>query len=135
MVYEFKTRVKLFQTDAAGKLFFSNLFIIAHECYENYLHDNKIKISDIIAGKKFLIPVVHAEADYINPIYLDDLLLVKMDAKKIGDHSFTLNFDIKKQNGDVAANITTVHVTTGYSSGKSILLPENIKSIIGKLIS
>lgn len=135
MIYEYKTRVKLFQTDAAGKLFFSNLFIIAHECYENYFHENQMKISDILAGRKFLIPIVHAEADYISPIYIDENLLVMMDAKKVGDSSFTLNFNIKKENGDLAAIVITVHVTSGFSSGKSILMPEDIKSIISKLMS
>lgn len=134
-MYEYKTRVKLFQTDAAGKLFFSNLFIIAHECYENYFFDNQIKISDIISGKKFLIPIVHVEADYISPIFNDEHLLVVMVAEKIGSSSYTLNFNIKKQNGNQAARVTTVHVTTDYHSGKSISIPENVKSIISKLIS
>jgi len=132
-MYEYKTRVKLFQTDAAGKLFFSNLFIIAHECYENYFYDNQKKISDIITEKKFLIPIVHAEADYISPIYNDDCLLVMMDVEGIGKSSYTLNFNIKKQNGNQAAKVTTVHVTSDYHSGKSILIPEDIKSIINKL--
>ena len=134
-MYEYKTRVKLFQTDAAGKLFFSNLFIIAHECYENYFHDNQMKISDIIAEKKFLIPIVHAEADYIGPIYNDECLSVMMAVKEIGNSSFTLNFNIKKQNGNQAAKVTTVHVTIGCRSGKSILIPEDVKSVISKLLS
>ncbi len=134
MVYKFKTRVKLFQVDAAGKLFFSNLFLMAHECYENYMHVNQAKISDIIAGKKLLIPIVHAEADYITPIYLDDCLSVIMDAKKIGNSSFTLNFDIKKEDEGPAAKVMMVHVTSDPGTGKSIPIPEDIKSIINRLM-
>lgn len=134
MAYEFKTKVKLYQTDAAGKLFFSNLFIIAHECYEDYLHSNHLKISDIIAGKKLLIPIVHAEADYVKPIYLDDSLIVSMDTKKIGGSSFTLSFNIKKEDDGLAAKVTTVHVTSSRGTGKSIPIPEDIKSIISKLL-
>jgi len=134
-MHGYKTKVKLFQTDAAGKLFFSNLFMIAHECYENYFYDNQIKISDIIRKKKFLISIVHAEADYVRPIFNDEILFVLMEAEKIGNRSYTLNFNIKKQNGKQAAKVTTVHVTSDYSSGKSIVIPKDVKRIISKLSS
>jgi hypothetical protein len=39
-MYTYQTTIRLHHTDAAGVVFFSNLFVIAHDAYESFLESH-----------------------------------------------------------------------------------------------
>ena len=83
--------VKLHDTDAAGILFFANQFKMAHDIYESFLGRMGFGLSQRFARRDFFLPIVHAEADYYQPLNVGDVIEIAMSVTKIGKTSFTLD--------------------------------------------
>ena len=109
-MYTFETSVRLHDTDAAGILFFANQFKFAHDAYESFLRENNLGFARIFNESDYLLPIVHAEADYKATLDVGDKLSVQMKTEKIGDSSFTLSYDIMNSGGDNIGRVRTVHV-------------------------
>ncbi|RKX21639.1 MAG: hypothetical protein DRP45_12105, partial [Candidatus Zixiibacteriota bacterium] len=89
-MYTHETTVRLYDTDAAGWLFFGNHFRIAHAAYEAFMQENERGLGDLIRKGTILLPIVHASADYHQPSYVGDRITVEISAERISEHSFTL---------------------------------------------
>lgn len=120
------TFVKFHQTDAAGLIFFNNIFIIAHEAYEQMLISEGFGIGIILREKDYLLPLVHVEADYKIPLYPGDEITVQALVSHLGDTAYTLSYRILK-NKAVAALVKTVHVCMDKKSGKKMRIPEDLR--------
>ena len=131
-MYKYQTKVRLHHTDAAGVIFFSNLFVFAHECYESFIEQTK-SFALLLEECQYLVPIVHAEADYLLPIGLSQTLNIEMTLKSIGTTSFEIDYDIKNENNETAATAKTVHVVLDAKTKKSIEVPQMIRDILEKL--
>lgn len=121
--------VRLHETDGAGILFYGQIFTLAHNAHEELLIRADLSPQKILTQHPFSIPLVHAEADYLNPIQLSERLSIEVAVEKIGERSFTLKSQITGS-GQPKAVVTTVHVTIDRVSGESIPLPEPILQLL-----
>ncbi len=131
-MYKYQIKVRLHHTDAAGVIFFSNLFVFAHECYESFIEQTKSLASFLQEGQ-YMAPVVHAKADYLLPIGLSQTLNIEMTLKSIGTTSFEIDYIILNENNETAAKAKTVHVVLDAKTKKSIEIPQMIRDILEKL--
>lgn len=125
-VYQRKIRVQ--DTDATGVLYFANQLQIGLEAFEEFLHNQGLKVGEMIQKKKFLLPIVHAEADFFAPIYLSDELELNLTFPKIGTTSFTHASDVMKK-GEKVGTVSMVHVVYCPVQKQSIPLPEELKKL------
>jgi len=132
-VYRYKSRIKLFDTDAAGILFFANQFKYVEEAYEAFLSSENINIIDLIKNGNFLVPIVHAETDYISPLTVGDEITIEIKIGKIGESSFRLDHKIFKNGNIESGSGNTVHVCVSKMNFKRIKIPEKIVSVLKKL--
>ncbi|HEG44657.1 MAG TPA: acyl-CoA thioesterase [Phycisphaerales bacterium] len=128
-MYKFQTKICMHQTDAGGVVFFSNYFVLAHLCYEAWLDEN-ISIADIIAEKNLLMPIVHAGADYRQSLCLSEDISIEMTPGKTTRTTFQLDYSIFNADGDIAAEITTIHACLDETKRKSTRLPEFLKEML-----
>jgi len=113
-------------TDAAGVVFFVNLFAMAHECYEAFL-DEACPLGRLLdGGEDIIMPIVHAEADFRRPLRISDRVIIEMVATAIGRASFTLSFTLRTADDKVAARVSTTHATISKESWKATAVPEQI---------
>ncbi len=126
-----KTFVKFHQTDAAGLIFFNNIFTIAHEAYEQMLISEGFGIGEILREKEYLLPLVHVEADYNLPLYPGDEITVQALVSRLGKTAYTLSYRVLK-NETIAASVKTVHVCIDKKSGKKMPLPTDFRSGLQK---
>ena len=124
-MYTFSTTVRLHHTDAAGILFFANLFIIAHECYETYL-DPDVTFNSMFNELNLMLPIVHAEADYHKPLQVSDKIKVELRLGNIGESSYSLEYDILTIEGESAATVKTSHVMKSKNGSQPVSLPEKL---------
>ena len=127
-MHTYETVLRLGQTDSAGIAYYASVFDIIHECYESFLD-----IAAILKEGKYLIPIVHAEADYRAVMELSDRITVEMSLEGTGRSSFTLVYRLTSQRGEVTAEAKTVHSVVDSNSGKSIEIPDSIRDRIGEL--
>jgi len=124
-MYIHQTIVRLHNTDAAGLLFFAEQFRLAHDAYESFMESIGYPFAPLIRNSDFLLPIVHAEADFLKPLSTGDRLEIQVKAEKVGDSSFTLAYALMRNRSEPVGTVTTVHVLINKRDGSSLsLLPE-----------
>jgi 1,4-dihydroxy-2-naphthoyl-CoA hydrolase len=123
-----ETTLRLHQTDSLGIAYYGSVFNIIHECYESFLD-----IAAILKEGKYIIPIVHAEADYRTPMELSDQIMVNMELASTGRSSFTLTYRLTNQRQEVVAEAKTIHSVLDRQTRKSIEMPDSIRDRFAKL--
>jgi 1,4-dihydroxy-2-naphthoyl-CoA hydrolase len=131
MEFVSETRIRLYDTDAAGFLFYGSQFRIAHDALEKFLEHLGLPIAGIIHGGEILFPVVHAEADYRARLAVGDRLTVRAGVRAIGDRSFTLVYRLLLPDGRDAGSVVTVHAALARGTGTSCPLPDALRTALG----
>ncbi len=131
-MFEFETAIRMYHTDAAGVIFFSRLFDLAHDCYEAFL-DSRLPLASIVAGGDYLVPVVHTRADYRKPMMLGDRFTVRMTMSKLGNRSFELSYVFVDKEGAAAAEVHTTHVTVDASTRTATAIPDSVRRVLEEL--
>ena len=80
----------------------------------------------IIRQSDYLLPIVHAEADYKKPLVLGNTVKVFMKGQ-VKDTSFVVFYTLMDGGGITVAQLQTVHVAMDKKTGKKMALPEEIK--------
>lgn len=127
-MFSYDSSVKLHQTDAAGLLFFGHQFTLIHDCYELYMESIGFSFARIFKEADYLLAIVHAEADFKNPLYVGDRLTTSLRIDKIGQSSYTLAYDLADGEGELVGTGQTVHVCVDKKSGLKRELPEALRA-------
>jgi len=125
--YCYAFTVRLQDTDAAGVLFFANLFRHAHDAYEAFMEDLGFPLDAAIRDRRWRLPIVHSEADYRAPIGHGERITVALEVAEVGHSAFTLDYAFHDAAGRVAARARTVHVAIDTDSATSKALPEALR--------
>lgn len=126
LMFTYQTTVKMHETDASGFLFFAAQFKIAHDAYEAFLNAVGFGIQTIISKSDFLLPIVHAEADYFIPSAVGDRITVQLQVESISKNSFQIIYDFINEFGKIAGNAKTVHVAIDKKKQTKMALPEDL---------
>ncbi|MCF7955219.1 MAG: acyl-CoA thioesterase [Phycisphaerae bacterium] len=127
-MHTYETTLRLGQTDSAGIAYFVSVFDIIHHCYESFLD-----IAAVLKEGKYLLPIVHAEADYRAMMELSDRITVEMSLGGTGRSSYTLVYRLVNQRGEVVADAKTIHSVFDKKTAKSIEMPDSIRSRLAEL--
>lgn len=132
IMFEYKTTVRMFHTDAAGISFFANAFLFAHECYEAFMEEH-LSLGQMLEDGKYIVPIVHAEADYQVSLKLSQKITVRMSLGGVRRSSFTFNYSVLDSDGNQAITIKHVHAAVDVKKRKPIRIPAELREIIEKL--
>ncbi len=133
-MFVLRRTIFLRETDATGVLYFSEQLKLGLEALEAFFLTKKFTLQQMIEKGDFLLPIVHAEADYRLPLFVGDEVEIHLFLEEVGTSSFTLQTRILK-NGEEAGTTKIVHVIVGRESGRPIPIPELILSKLRGLSS
>ena len=119
-------------TDATGHLYFLNQIQIAMESFEAFLRTQNFSIASMVKERKFLLPIVHTEADFLSPLKLGDEIEIKLHIN-LGTKSFACESEFFLKGGKVG-KVSIVHAVVSSETGKSIVTPEELLSRLGSCI-
>ena len=128
-MYKYQTVIRLHHTDAAGVVYFANLFVLAHECYESFLAQGS-SIGSIIEQGEFIVPIVHAEANYKMPLKLSEKVVIEMALNKTANSSFELGFAFINESSQVAVEVKTTHTVLQQETRKPLEIPQFLKTAL-----
>ncbi len=94
MTFNYLRRVYLGDTDAAGVVYFPKGLEICHAAYEESLAEAGISLNQMIQAGKTALPIVHAEIDFIRPIYCGDQLQVTLTISQVNNSEFAIAYQI-----------------------------------------
>lgn len=120
-------KISLRDTDATGVIYFTELMRFALEVLEE-----RLSLKKMLEQKEFLLPIVHAEADYFFPLTVGDEVEIKPSVKKIGQTSFTLHYQVWKGQEKVG-EVSLVHVAVSLKSKKAISIPQTVLDLLKTL--
>ena len=113
----FKRTARFGETDSAGVVHFLQLFKWCHESWEESLEKYGIILQEIFPTNQInkreqdvVLPVVHCEAKYFQPLYVGDSIITELYPEKINESSFLIRFKLKK-NGEEIGLIKVKHVS------------------------
>lgn len=132
-MFRYKTKIRLYDTDAAGILFFANQFRLVEEAYEAFLEEHGIFIGDFLRDSDYLVPIVHADTDFLHPLRPGDEIRIEIDVLKLGDTSFTLGHRIFNEEETLCGKGATVHVCVSAADFTRISVPGNIREILSEV--
>jgi 1,4-dihydroxy-2-naphthoyl-CoA hydrolase len=122
-------KVRMHDTDMAGILFFAKQFRFAHDALEDFVESQGLSFDHVFHKEQFVFVVVHAEADYLAPLKVGDLLEVQLSVERIGTSSFTINYNIYRQSDrKLVGTAKTVHVTLDMKTREKIPIPLSLRS-------
>lgn len=122
-MFVYRTKIHMHQTDAAGIMFYGQLFSIISVALEEAFEQISLPVRDIFEEHDFLLPIVHAEADYKKPLLIGDVLEIRVTLEKTGNSSVTFNYQIFNQGQCRAASAKTVHVAVDKHTHEKMDLP------------
>lgn len=118
-----QVRVRMYDIDAMGAVFFT--------CYQKWL--DSIALIELFREKginwsELSFFLVNVNFDYEHPLYLDDLVDVRIESVEFGNKSMKIHGGIYiKKNGKMAAGGTMVYVFVDKETGEPISVPGEIK--------
>ena len=120
--FRHRFRIPFHEVDAAGLMFHAHLFSHAHDAYAALMREMGLDLKTVLEEGRYLLPLVHAEADFRLPMGLDDEIEVTLEAAPPGKSSFGFRYAFHRK-GELCATAVTRHVFLNRETGKPAALP------------
>jgi YbgC/YbaW family acyl-CoA thioester hydrolase len=113
--------------DAAGILFFGRNFDYFHDAYVAFLEAVGLPLPNQLKAAEIVLPLVHAQADFVAPVPFGTRADIELHIKRIGDTSFTVAYTMRRNDGVVLTRGKTVHCAVTTNGFKGCPLPEPLR--------
>lgn len=124
------TTIKLHHTDAAGLLFFAHQFTLAHDCFEAWLESVNLGFAKIIRESDYLLPIVHAEADFQTPLYVGERITIQMSLASLGNTSMAFAYALLRAH-QPCGSVKLIHVCMDKRTGQKREIPADLRKLLG----
>lgn len=125
--FEYSFLVPFHEVDRAGIMFFAHIFTHAHETYEQFMLHLGLNLHRDWSQQKYLLPIVHAEADYKMPLHHGMLVKVHLNISKIGTTSFTTAYWFLDHAHQLCVNAELVHCCIDAKTHTAKTLPDELR--------
>ena len=93
-MFNYRRRIYLDDTDAAGVVYFAKGLEICHQAYEESLAEADINLNQMIREGQTALPIVHAEIDFLRPLFCGDRIQVSLEPNLISSSEFAIAYQI-----------------------------------------
>ncbi len=128
-MFTWPTQIRLYDTDASGRIFYASLFRIAHDAVEAFMESRNHAVSRYLSNSDCTLAIAHAEADYTAPMQTGDKVDVNVSVERVGNASFTITYQFVV-NGRETARAKTIHVSIATATGTSCPLPGDLRALL-----
>lgn len=120
-------------TDFTGFLYFTKLQDIGLECFMDNFCDKNPEGNTLLLKSSFLLPIVHAEANYKLPVTFGDTLHCYLKVMTMGTTSFSYRVKSYLSDNKLVGDSSVVHVCVDRQTGHKIPIPVDIRKVLLKL--
>ena len=129
-MYKYETVIRMHHTDAAGLVFYAEVFVLAHECYESFLEEQGMSLASMLTEGHYIAPIVHAKADLKAAMYMSDRITIEMELTRTGKSSYELAYTFTNQQGKITTEITTIHAVIDKNTSRPIRIPQEFEKVL-----
>lgn len=133
MKFNYLRQIYLSDTDAAGVVYFAKGLEICHQAYEESLTHGGISLSQMIQAGKAALPIIHAEIDFLHPLFCGDRIQISLATNLINDCEFAIAYQISPVDNlaKILVKAQTRHVCINPQIRQRINLPAIILEWLG----
>lgn len=124
-MYTTKAKINFYDCDPAGIMFFGNVYKLCHSVYEDFINSLPLDF-DFWRGNDFAVPILHSEADYLQPLKTGDEISIEMSVLLLKKYMYELYFEIKNNNGELCDRVKTTHIFIDRETKKKIEMNDKI---------
>lgn len=118
--------------DAAGILFFSHAFTLAHQAFENFVIEGlHLKWETWFQNSNWGVPIKQAEADYCKPLLAGQPCLIKLCVEEIRSSSFVMGYQFDQEE-NTCCKLKIAHVFCDQKTRQKIPIPIEILPFLKK---
>jgi 1,4-dihydroxy-2-naphthoyl-CoA hydrolase len=125
MPFIYQRTVRFQDTDAAGVVYFANVLAMCHEAYEESLAASGINLKSFFTNPAVAIPIVHANIDFLRPIFCGDPVFIHLISQNLGKDNFEIAYIVLSSNEKIAKAVTR-HVCINPVTRTRQQLPDEI---------
>jgi 1,4-dihydroxy-2-naphthoyl-CoA hydrolase len=120
--------IRFQDVDAAGIIFYPRVLELCHDVYVEFLASAGFPLQECLRGP-WIMPIRHAEADYLRPLRFGDRVEVALVAAETGPRQpateVTIGYRIANlSSGEPAALAQTVHTFVDRKSFERVPMPD-----------
>lgn len=130
--FVFPIRIYYEDTDSGTIVYYANYLKFAERARTEFLRHFGIKQSELLENDKIAFAVRKAEADYLKPAKLDDLLEVHTRLVKLGGASLVMEQELKRDKDTLV--IVKVRVACIHLEGRPVPIPSNIRATFEEML-
>lgn len=116
-------KVYFYDADPAGIIFYASIFKYVHAAYEDFLRGLSTE-RNFFFDQDYILPIMHAEADFVKPIKVGDELRVEVFVSMLKNSSFEITYRFYRGK-EFTAMAKTVHVCVYKEKFEKIELPKD----------
>jgi YbgC/YbaW family acyl-CoA thioester hydrolase len=128
-----RVRINFFDCDPAGILFYGNIYRLCHSAYEEVISSFSLG-EDYWNNDNYVVPISVSEAKYLKPIKYDETIIIELSVSILKRGSFELQYKCKNINGDICAEVRTVHIFVDKKEWRKKELSKEIREGLQKHI-
>jgi 1,4-dihydroxy-2-naphthoyl-CoA hydrolase len=122
--------IRFQDVDAAGIIFYPRVFEISHDTFVEFLGSLGFPLHEVLRGP-WIMPIRHAEADYLRPLRFGDRVEIALVAAQMGPRApateVTLGYRVAHiESNAPAAVVQTVHTFVDRRSFERVPIPEEL---------
>ena len=120
-------RIRFAHVDPAGIVFYARYFEIINMVLEDWFRDGIGHDFGILNERDRVgIPLLHIEADFMKPSFLNDIVEFRLTVEKIGNSSFTINYEAWLGE-ELRLKMQAVHAFVELTQKKSVPIPDIVR--------
>ncbi|KJH69976.1 acyl-CoA thioesterase [Aliterella atlantica] len=119
MPFTYNRIIHFQDTDAAGVVYFTNILSMCHEAYEASLLAANINLKTFFSNAAVAVPIVHADVDFLRPLYCGDEVQISLQPRLLGDSEFEVEYQVLGER--LMAKAVTRHVCIGGDRKRLVL--------------
>jgi 1,4-dihydroxy-2-naphthoyl-CoA hydrolase len=128
-MFTYKYKIKFSDCDPGGVIYFANIFNIAHQAYEEFLLHAGGN-NNYFSSRKYAIPIVKAEAFFLQPLRLHEEIRILLTVESIGNSSYTIKYKFVDGNDLTKTEVITAHVVITKEDGNKTGIPEDLRNYL-----
>lgn len=133
VAFVYPSTVRFAEVDGASIAYFSRIFEHCHAAYEEMLAASGLPLRGILEREDWVLPLVHAEADFRRPLRLGDRLSVELRLERLGGSSATFAYRLVGEAGDLRAEARLVHAFIDKATFTPREPPESFLAAMARL--
>ncbi len=120
-------RIRFAYVDPAGIVFYARYFEIINRVMEDWFREGiKHEFHILDENDRVGTPLLHIEADFMKPSYLNDVVEFRLTVEAIGRTSFTVRHEAWLGD-ELRLRMKAVHAFVDFGQKKSVPIPDDIR--------